>query len=181
MLELVHREDAAAVRESFEKALRQGHQAFTPLHMLKVLMDDDEGLASNLIDRAGGRSAEVRSKIAGELARLPRVEGSGAGQLYLRPELARVFDTAEKAAQKAGDLYVTVERLLLALTVEDSEAKKILQNAGVQPQNLNAAIENLRKGRKADSASAESQYDALKRYARDFTAAARAFGQRHAG
>src|ERR1700761_505887 len=130
-------------------AMRDGHQQFSPLHMLKVLLDDSEGLAGGLIDRAGG-------------------------QVYLAPELARAFDAAEKAADKAGDSFVTVERLLLGLTLEkDSEAGKILSKGGVTPQNLNAAIESLRKGRTADSATAENAYDALKKYARDLTQAAR--------
>jgi len=102
------------------------------------------------------------------------VTGSGAGQVYLAPALARVFDQAEKVAQKAGDSYVTVERLLLALALDkDSEAGKILARVGVSPQNLNAAIEALRKGRTADTASAENAYDALKKYTRDLTQAAR--------
>ncbi|WP_292533727.1 ATP-dependent chaperone ClpB, partial [Methylocystis sp.] len=106
--------------------------------------------------------------------KLPKVGGSGAGQLYLAPATARLFDNAEKIAQKAGDSYVTVERLLLALAMEkDSEAARILKDAGVTPQTLNAAIEDLRKGRTADSASAENAYDALKKYARDLTEAAR--------
>ena len=154
-------------------ALREGHQSFLPEHMLKVLINDEQGLASNLIERAGGRSADVRTGVAAALSKLPKVEGSGAGQVYLSPQLARVFDTAEKAAKKAGDSFVTVERLLIALAIEDSEAKKILSNAGVSAQNLNAAVEALRKGRTADSASAESQYDALKKYTRDFTKDAR--------
>src|ERR1043166_3220062 len=108
------------------------------------------------------------------LAKVPKVSGSGAGQVYLAPGLARVFDAAEKAGQKAGDSYVTVERLLLALAIEkDTEAGKILARAGVTPQNLNAAIEALRKGRTADTATAENAYDALKKYARDLTEAAR--------
>ena len=156
-------------------ALREGHQQFTPEHVLKVLLDDDQGLASGLIDRAGGRSREalVQTEIA--LSKLPKVQGAGAGQLYLAPTTARIFDNAEKIAQKAGDSYVTVERLLLALAMEKgSEAAKILANAGVTPQTLNAAIEELRKGRTADNASAENTYEALKKYARDLTEAARA-------
>ena len=156
-------------------ALREGHQQFTPEHVLKVLLDDDQGLASGLIDRAGGRSREalVQTEIA--LSKLPKVQGAGAGQLYLAPTTARIFDNAEKIAQKAGDSFVTVERLLLALAMEKgSEAAKILSNAGVTPQTLNAAIEELRKGRTADNASAENTYDALKKYARDLTEAARA-------
>src|SRR5271166_1378907 len=155
-------------------ALREGHQQFAAEHLLKVLLDDPEGLAAGLIDRAGGRSREALAADEAALAKRPKVEGSGAGQVYLEPALGRVFDTAEKIAEKAGDSYVTVERLLLALAIEkDSEAGKILARAGVTPQNLNAAIEALRKGRTADSASAENAYDALKKYARDLTQAAR--------
>src|SRR3979411_2790681 len=108
------------------------------------------------------------------LNKLPKVSGGGAGQVYLAPELARAFDAAEKAAEKAGDSFVTVERLLLGLTLEkDSEAASILRKGSVTPQNLNAAIQALRKGRTADSAAAENAYDALKKYARDLTQAAR--------
>ncbi len=155
-------------------ALREGHQQFTPEHLLKVLLDDPEGLAAGLIDRAGGNSRQALQLTEQALARLPKVEGSGAGQIYLSPALARVFDQAEKAAEKAGDNFVTAERLLLALAIEkDSEAGRALAKAGVTPQGINAAIEALRKGRTADSASAEQAYDALKRYARDLTQAAR--------
>src|SRR5262250_3032940 len=162
------------VQSAQSLALREGHQQFTSEHLLKVLLDDPEGLASGLIDRAGGRSREALSAVEAALAKLPKVSGGGAGQVYLAPALARVFDAAEKAGEKAGDSYVTVERLLLSLALEKgSEAGKILANAGVTPQTLNAAIEALRKGRTADSASAENAYDALKKYARDLTQAAR--------
>src|SRR5437016_3692948 len=155
-------------------ALREGNQQFAPDHLLKVLLDDPEGLAAGLIDRSGGRSREALSAVEAALAKRPKVEGGGAGQLYLEPALARVLDTAEKSGEKAGDSFVTVERLLLALAIEkDNEAGKALTRAGVTPQNLNAAIEALRKGRTADSASAEQSYDALKKYARDLTEAAR--------
>ena len=163
------------IQSAQSAAIRDGHQQFTPEHILKVLLDDEEGLASGLIDRAGGRSREalVQTEIA--LAKLPKVQGSGAGQLYLAPTTVRVFDNAEKIAEKAGDSYVTVERLLVALAMEKScEAGKILANAGVNPQSLNAAINELRKGRTADNATAENSYDALKKYARDLTEAARA-------
>jgi ATP-dependent Clp protease ATP-binding subunit ClpB len=156
-------------------AMREGNQQFTPEHLLKVLLDDPEGLAAGLIDRAGGHSREALQQTEIALGKLPKVSGSGAGQVYLAPTTARIFDSAEKIAQKAGDSFVTVERLLLAIAMEKScEAGKILANAGVTPQALNAAIEALRKGRTADSASAENQYDALKKYARDLTEAARA-------
>jgi ATP-dependent Clp protease ATP-binding subunit ClpB len=155
-------------------AMRDGHQQFSPLHMLKVLLDDSEGLAGGLIDRAGGNSRAILKATEDALNKLPKVSGSGAGQVYLAPELARAFDAAEKAAEKAGDSFVTVERLLLGLTLEkDSDAGAILKKGGVTPQNLNAAIEALRKGRTADSATAENAYDALKKYSRDLTQAAR--------
>src|SRR5437773_9271892 len=155
-------------------AVRDGHQQFSPLHMLKVLLDDSEGLAGGLLDRAGGNSRAILKATEDALNKLPKVSGSGAGQVYLAPELARAFDAAEKAAEKAGDSFVTVERLLLGLTLEKgSEAGNILSKGGVTPQNLNAAIEALRKGRTADSATAENAYDALKKYARDLTDAAR--------
>jgi ATP-dependent Clp protease ATP-binding subunit ClpB len=162
------------VQSAQSMAQREGHQQFSTEHLLKVLLDDPEGLAAGLIDRSGGRSREALAADEAALAKRPKVEGSGAGQVYLEPALGRVFDTAEKIAEKAGDSYVTVERLLLALAIEkDTEAGKILAKAGVTPQNLNAAIEALRKGRTADSASAENAYDALKKYARDLTQAAR--------
>src|SRR4051812_42651955 len=162
------------VQSAQSLALREGHQQFAPEHLLKVLLDDPEGLAAGLIDRSGGNSREALRAVEAGLAKRPKVEGGGAGQLYLEPALARVFDTAEKSGEKAGDSFVTVERLLLALALEKtSEAGAILAKGGVTPQNLNAAIEALRKGRTADSATAENAYDALKKYARDLTQAAR--------
>jgi ATP-dependent Clp protease ATP-binding subunit ClpB len=163
------------VQSAQSLALREGHQQFTPEHILKVLLDDEEGLCAGLIERAGGNPGEALRQVDLALAKLPKVQGSGAGQLYLAPTTARVFDNAEKIAQKAGDSFVTVERLLIALSMEKgSEAAKILTNAGVTPQTLNAAVNDLRKGRTADSASAENAYDALKKYTRDLTDAARA-------
>ena len=162
------------VQSAQSLATREGHQQFAPEHLLKVLLDDPEGLAAGLIDRSGGNSRQALTAVEAALAKRPKVSGGGAGQVYLDPALARVFETAEKAGEKAGDSFVTVERLLLALALEkNSEAGKILAQAGVTPQNLNAAIEALRKGRTADSASAENAYDALKKYARDLTQAAR--------
>ncbi len=162
------------VQSAQSLALREGHQQFTPEHVLKVLLDDEEGLAAGLIDRAGGNSRQALTEVEAALAKLPKVEGSGAGQLYMAPTTARLFDNAEKIAQKAGDSFVTVERLLLALAMErGTQAAKILANAGVSAQTLNAAINDLRKGRTANSASAENQYDALKKYTRDLTEAAR--------
>jgi ATP-dependent Clp protease ATP-binding subunit ClpB len=162
------------VQSAQSMALREGHQQFAPEHLLKVLLDDSEGLAAGLIDRSGGNSRQALQATEAALAKIPKVTGSGSGQVYLAPQLARVFDAAEKAGEKAGDSFVTVERLLLALALEkDSDAGKILAKAGVTPQNLNTAINALRKGRTADSASAENAYDALKKYARDLTQAAR--------
>ncbi len=158
------------VQSAQSLALREGHQQFAPEHLLKVLLDDSEGLAAGLIRKAGGQPQVALSEVDQALAKRPQVSGGGAGQLYMAPELARVFDQAEKIAEKAGDKYVTAERLLLALALEKgTEAAKILANAGVTPQSLNEAINDLRKGRTADTASAEQGYDALKRYARDLT------------
>src|SRR5215218_5454479 len=155
-------------------ALREGHQQFTPEHVLKVLLDDPEGLAAGLIDRAGGNSRQALKGVEEALNKMPKVSGSGSGQVYLAAATARLFDQAEKIAEKAGDSYVTVERLLLAIALDkDSDAAKILSRAGVTPQNINSAIEALRKGRTADTQSAENAYDALKKYARDLTQAAR--------
>jgi ATP-dependent Clp protease ATP-binding subunit ClpB len=154
-------------------ALREGHQQFSSEHLLKVLLDDPEGMAAGLIQRSGGRPGDVLAAVERALAKRPKVTGGGAGQLYIAQELARVFDTAEKIADKAGDKYVTVERLLLAMATESgSEAGRILKDANVAPTTLNQAINDIRKGRTADSASAEQSYDALKRYARDLTALA---------
>src|SRR5436305_991492 len=155
-------------------AMREGHQQCSTLHLLKVLLDDTEGLAAGLIDRAGGNSRAILKTTEDALNKVPKVSGAGAGQIYLAPELARTFDAAEKAGEKAGDSFVTVERLLLGLAMDkNSEAGAILSKGGVNAQNLNAAIEALRKGRTADSATAENAYDALKKYARDLTQAAR--------
>ncbi|TXH38631.1 MAG: ATP-dependent chaperone ClpB [Rhodospirillaceae bacterium] len=154
-------------------ALREGHQRLSPEHLLKVLLDDKEGLAANLLTAAGADPARALSGIDRELGKLPKVEGSGAGQVYMSPELARVLAQAEELASKAGDGYVTVERLLLALTLAaETPSGKVLKEAGVTAQGLNAAINDLRKGRTAQSASAEDGYDALKKYARDLTAQA---------
>ncbi|NWH07567.1 MAG: ATP-dependent chaperone ClpB [Alphaproteobacteria bacterium] len=155
-------------------ALRSGHQRFVPEHLLKILLEDGEGLAANLIRRAGGRPETALELTEAALRKLPRVEGSGAGQVYLSPELAKVFESAEQISQKAGDSFVTAERLLLALVLTPQAASAaILKEAGLTAQALNAAINDLRKGRTADSATAENQYDALKKYARDLTEAAR--------
>ena len=151
-------------------ALRQGHQQFTPMHLLKALLDDEDRLAASLIEASGGRTDALRQAVESELAKIPRVEGSGAGQIHMAPETARVFDQAEQLARKAGDSFVTVEYLLLAMAMASgTSAANLTQEAGVTPQALNQAIAELRKGRQAESASAEEGYNALKKYTRDFT------------
>jgi len=155
-------------------ALRSGHQRFTPEHLLKVLLDDREGLAANLIRAAGGDPGRALKDIEAELAKLPKVEGSGAGQVYLAPETARLFDSASNLSEKAGDSFVTAERLLQALALATgTPSAAILKRLNVTPQALEKAIADLRQGRQAHSASAEDNYEALKKYARDLTQAAR--------
>jgi ATP-dependent Clp protease ATP-binding subunit ClpB len=155
-------------------ALRSGHQRFLPEHLLKVLLDDEEGLAANLIRHAGGRPEQALSAVEAQLNKIPRVEGSGAGDVRLAPETARVFETAEQISKKAGDNYVTAERILMALAMTPgTTTSTILKDAGITAQNLNAAINQIRGGRTADSPTAENQYEALKKYARDLTEAAR--------
>ncbi len=155
-------------------AQRSGHQRFTPEHVLKVLLDDSEGLAANLIKAAGGHPEQALEATTAALGELPKVEGAGAGQVFLAPETARLFEAAEKLAEKSGDSFVTAERLLLALAMAaGTRSARILKDAGTTPETLNAAINDLRKGRTADSASAEDRYEALKKYTRDLTADAR--------
>lgn len=154
-------------------ASRSNHQQLTPLHILKVLLDDKEGLAANLIAAAGGDAAKALKSVEVDLGKLPKVQGAGAGQVYLSQETGKLLEQAEQIAEKAGDSFVTAERLLLALVLASgTTAAKSLGDAGVTAQNLNKAIEDVRKGRTADSATAEDTYDALKKYARDLTAAA---------
>jgi len=156
-------------------ALTSSHQRLTPEHLLKVLLDDKEGLAASLIQAAGGNPQAVHTAALAALAKMPKVEGSGAGSLHLDGSLAKVFDAAQKLAEKNGDSFVTAEIMLLALAMaEGTPAAKAFKDGNVAPQALNAAIKELRKGRTADSAGAESSYDALKKYARDLTEAARA-------
>ncbi|UES38489.1 ATP-dependent chaperone ClpB [Roseibium aggregatum] len=154
-------------------ALGRGHQQFAPEHILKVLLDDPEGLASGLIDRAGGNAKALKGDLEGLLDKMPKVSG-GSGQLYMGQATARLFEQAEKIADKAGDSFVTVERLLLALAMDsDSETGKLMKRHGITPNGLNEAINQLRQGRTADTATAENQYDALKKFARDLTQVAR--------
>ena len=154
-------------------ALAQGHQQFTAEHVLKVLLDDDQGMAASLIERAGGDAKAARFANDAALAKLPKISG-GNGNIYLAQPLAKVFSTAEEAAKKAGDSFVTVERLLQALAIETSASThQSLKNAGVTAQALNQVINEIRKGRTADTASAEQGFDSLKKYARDLTSDAR--------
>src|SRR5260221_13611037 len=133
--------------------LRSGHQQLTPLHVLKALLDDEERLAANLIEAAGGSATQFGREVDLELSRLPKVEGAGAGQIYLAPETARLFDQAEQLSEKAGDNFVTLEYMLLALALASgTAAADILRQADVTAQNLNKGISDLRKGRTADSA-----------------------------
>jgi ATP-dependent Clp protease ATP-binding subunit ClpB len=162
------------LQEAQTLALRRGHQRFTPEHILYALLEDDQGLAVRLIQAAGGSPQQITQAVEQALAKLPVVEGQGAGQVYLAPESARLFDSAEQLAKKAGDDFVTVERLLQALALaEGTQASKILKDGGATAVTLNQAINDLRKGRTASSAGAEEGYDALKKYARDLTEAAR--------
>ncbi|MBY0338392.1 MAG: ATP-dependent chaperone ClpB [Acetobacteraceae bacterium] len=154
-------------------AIREYHQRITPEHLLKALLDDEQGAAAGLIAAAGGDANAVRAAVEAEVKRLPAVQGGGAGQPSLTPELVRALDAAQQAAQKAGDAYVAQDRLLLGLALADSPAARALKAGRVTPQALEQAIANLRKGRKVDSQGAEDSFDALKKYARDITEAAR--------
>ena len=161
------------LQSSQSNALAQGHQQFTAEHVLKVLLDDDQGMAASLIAKAGGDAKAAKLANDAALGKLPKVTG-GNGQVYLSQPLAKVFATAEDLAQKSGDSFVTVERLLQALAMEPTASSAdTLKKAGVTPAGLNKAIDEIRKGRTADTANAEQGFDALKKYARDLTAAAR--------
>ncbi|MDB5395143.1 MAG: clpB [Rhodospirillales bacterium] len=162
------------VQAAYALALRSNHQRLTPEHLLKILLEDKQGLAANLVRAAGGNPEQALAAVEAELAKLPRVEGSGAGQPQLSPEAARLFDSAQQIAEKAGDKYVTAERLLLAIALASgTPAAKALASAGVNAQSLNQTIEQIRKGRTADTANAEEGFEALKKYTRDLTEAAR--------
>src|ERR687892_92960 len=156
-------------------ALRLNHQRIAPAHLLKALLEDEQGMASGLIARAGGSAEAARRETDEALARIPAVSGTGATAApSLDGETIRILDQAEQIAIKAGDSYVTVERLLLALVLATtSDAGKALADAGVKAEALNAAINELRGGRSADTQTAEDRYDAMKKFARDLTQAAR--------
>ncbi|WP_433949339.1 ATP-dependent chaperone ClpB [Brevundimonas bullata] len=161
-----------AVQSAQSLALARRHQQFAPEHLLKVLLEERDGLARKLIDQAGGDPSAVELVTEGLLKKRPQVEG-GSGQLYLDGDTARVFNAAEEASKKAGDAFVTTERLLAAIAKEGGAAAEALKSAGVTPKKLDEAVAEMRKGKTADSAGAEDSYDALKRYARDLTEAAR--------
>ena len=155
-----------------EAALRMGHQKFDPLHLLHAFLDDENQFASKLIDRVGGDTELARAELANALESIPKVSG-GSGQLYSDSTSLRIFDEAEKIAKKSGDSYIAAERMLTALAVVPSQAQKILGYAGVTAKKLNSAINEIRKGRTADTATAEEGYEALKKYSRDLTEDAR--------
>jgi ATP-dependent Clp protease ATP-binding subunit ClpB len=161
-----------AVQSAQSLALARGHQQFSPEHLLKVLLEEKDGLSRALIQSAGGRADTLDGGVETLLAKIPRVDGAG-GQLYMKPDTARVFAEAEKGAKAAGDAFVTTERLLIAIAKEGADAAKLFKEAGVSAQALETAANAIRKGRTADSANAEEGYEALKRYARDLTQAAR--------
>jgi len=161
-----------AVSSAQTLAMARRHQQLRPEHLLKVLLEERDGLARQLIETAGGKPNGIDTAVEQALGKTPRVEG-GSGQLYLSPEAARVFAKAEDDAKKAGDQFVTTERLLAAIAAEGGEAASLLKKTGVTPAGLDAAVQSVRKGKTADSAGAEDQYEALKRYARDVTEAAR--------
>ncbi len=154
-------------------AIREFNQRITPEHLLKALLDDPEGAASGLIRAAGGDADAAKQGVDAEVARIPKVQGSGAGQPQVAPELVRVLDAAQQAATKAGDEYVAQDRLLLALAGSDTPSARALRATGVTPQALDKAIADMRKGRKVESPNAEAGFDALKKYARDVTQLAR--------
>ncbi|MDX2113161.1 MAG: ATP-dependent chaperone ClpB [Alphaproteobacteria bacterium] len=156
-------------------ALRLSHQRLTPEHVLAALLDDKDRLADKLIRLSGGNPAIAAEKTEAALSAMPKVQGAGADQLYVTGDMARWFEACEQLAAKAGDSYVTLERMLQALAMATgTAAAKILADSGVTPQKLNAAINEMRKGRTATSANAEDTMEALKKYTRDFTEAARA-------
>ncbi len=154
-------------------AIREYHQRVTPEHLLKALLDDEQGAAAGLIRAAGGDAARARQAVDLEVSRQPKVTGGGAGQPQFTPDIVRVLDAAQQQAQRAGDEYVAQDRLLVALAASDGAAARILKGAGADAQRLEAAVADLRRGRKVDSQNAEQSFDALKKYARDITEAAR--------
>jgi ATP-dependent Clp protease ATP-binding subunit ClpB len=155
-------------------AIRDYHQRITPEHLLKALLDDAQGAAAGLIRAAGGDPARAKSAVDAELAKQAKVSGGGAGQPQLTPELVRALDAAQQISQRAGDGFVAQDRLLQGLAAgAGTPAAGALRLAGLDQAKLDAAVAELRKGRTVDSQNAEDQFDALKKYARDITDAAR--------
>ncbi|MGN7439140.1 MAG: ATP-dependent chaperone ClpB [Alcanivorax sp.] len=151
-------------------AIRHGHQSLEPEHLLKVMLDDESGLVSKVIRGAGGNVALLKASVEGAVSKFPVVEGSGAGQLRLSADLGKIFANAEKVSEKAGDRFVTTERVLQAMIMaKRTDVAGYLEDAGINDQTLNEAINDVRKGRTADTAGAEDQFDALTKYARDLT------------
>ena len=164
----------AVIQSAQTMAVAAGHQVLTPTHVLKALLDDRDQLASNLIRAAGGRPEQAAQETVAALARLPRVSGAGASGLRLEQAGARLFQDAEAGARKAGDSFVTAERLLLSIcSLTDDPAAEVLRSSGVTLKALEDAIGRLRQGRSADSQTAEEGYEALRKYARDLTRDAR--------
>ena len=161
------------IQEAKNLAIQSNHQQLTPLHLLKVLLRDKQGLISKLIRVAGGEPEKGLRSVETELNKIARVQGKGAKQVYLSQDTETLFEQAKLISEKAGDQYITVEKLLLALTIaKDTVTAKILADAGVSAESLNKAIENLRKGHSANTATVEDTYDALTKYALDLTVAA---------
>ena len=155
-------------------AIREFHQRLTPEHLLKALLDDSEGAAAGLIRAAGGDPAAAARAVEVEIGRMPKVQGESVGQPQITPELVRVLDAAQQQSTKAGDSFVAQDRLLVALATSASPAARALRDAGAAPPALEKAVGDIRKGRVVDSAAAEAQFDALKKYARDVTELGRA-------
>ncbi|HEY0418305.1 MAG TPA: Clp protease N-terminal domain-containing protein, partial [Acetobacteraceae bacterium] len=154
-------------------AIREYHQRVTVEHLLKALLDDEQGAAAGLIKAAGGDPNQAKLAVDAEIGRQPKVSGGGAGQPQFTPDIVRVLDAAQQQAQKAGDAFVAQDRLLVALAASDAPSGRILKAAGADAQRLEAAVADLRKGRKVDSQNAEQAFEALKKYARDLTELAR--------
>ncbi len=168
-LEKYTEKSQAILQAAQQEALTRSHQQFKPEHILHALLADKEQLAANLINTVGGNPKQVAERNEALLAAIPKVEGAGGGQLYLTGDIAKLLDAAEKLAEKAGDAYVTAERLLQAIAMNT----KLLESSGITAQKLNTAINDMRKGRTAQTANAEGQFEALKKYTRDFTELAR--------
>jgi ATP-dependent Clp protease ATP-binding subunit ClpB len=162
------------IQKAQNSAVAVGHQKFAPIHILKALVEDEDAIIKDLLTSAGGNVGVIESKLTIALGKLPSVTGGGAGQIYLEPDTAKLFEKAEELAKKASDSFVTLERLLQAIiALKGNEASSILKDAGVTEAKLTAAIEEMRKGRTADTQHAEEGFDALKKYAKDLTEQAR--------